>query len=120
VQFALGTRERDGEVPLAGARAKTDGENYDHLAAMLAFARGLRDDGATVTALEYRPPFASSLFHAALACGRVGYLGSANFTDHALGKHVEAGMPLGPVDVARVWWLVEVLRNGDLLAPAAF
>jgi hypothetical protein len=104
-------------ITLAGARRRTDAETFDHLGAMLAFARSLAADGATVTALEYRPPVASSLFHAKLACGKLGYLGSANFTDRALGKHVEAGVPLAPVDVARVWWLVGLLRDSRLLVP---
>lgn len=105
-------------VTLAGARRRTDSEGHDHLVAMLAFAGQLRADGATVTALEYRPTVPTSLFHAKLACGKTGYLGSANFTDHALGKHVEAGIPLAPVDVARVWWLIGVLRGGGLLVRA--
>jgi phosphatidylserine/phosphatidylglycerophosphate/cardiolipin synthase-like enzyme len=107
-------------ITLAGALRNTSDEAYDHLGAMLSFARALHADGATVTALEYRPPVASSRFHAKLACGHTGYLGSANFTDHALGKHVEAGVALAPVDVARVWWLVGVLRDSGLLAPVSF
>lgn len=107
-------------ITLAGARARRPGESFEHLGAMRAFGRQLADDGAAVTCLEYRPALASSLFHAKLACGATGYLGSANFTDHALGKHVEAGVPLTPVDVAKVWWLVGVLRDGGLLGPVSF
>jgi len=107
-------------ITLAGARECRRADEYDHLGAMLRFARQLTDDGATVTALSYRPPFPGSLFHAKLACGNTGYLGSGNFTDHGLGKHVEAGVPLAPVDVARAWWLVGVLRDAGLLAPTAF
>lgn len=111
--------ERRLPITLAGARAPADGEAYDHRAAMIAFATQLRADGADVTCLEYRPPFPTSLFHAKLACGRIGYLGSGNFTDHALGKHVEAGVPLQPVDVKRLWWLIDLLRREHLLIEIA-
>ena len=102
-------------ITLAGARAPAEGERFDHLAVMRTFGSQLRADGANVTCLEYRPPLPSSLFHAKLACGRIGYLGSGNFTDHALGKHVEAGVPLQPVDVAQLWWLINLLREAEML-----
>lgn len=104
-------------LTLAGAREAQEGEQSDHLPAMLRLARRLRDAGANVTALRYQPPaeLPYSLFHGKLVCGRTGYLGSANLTDSGLGLHVEAGMPLDEVDVQRVWWLVDVLRDAGLL-----
>jgi len=102
-------------ITLAGACAPAEGQIYDHLAAMCRFATQLRRDGASVVCLQYRPPFPSSLFHAKVACGRIGYLGSGNFTDHALDKNVEAGVPLQPADVSRVWWLIQVLCRAKLL-----
>lgn len=114
------TRSIDLNLPItiAGARKPVDDE-YDHLEAMLNFGRGLQRNGARVTYLEYRPPIAGSLFHAKLACGHVGYLGSGNFTGHGLGKHVEAGVPLKPQDVARVWWLIKTLSASGLLVEIA-
>lgn len=105
-------------ITLAGARSDPD---RDDLAAMLRLAYRLRTAGAReVTALRYVPPKPYSLFHGKLVCGRVGYLGSANLTGSGLGEHVEAGIPLEEVDVGQVWWLLEVLRDGDLLVEEPF
>lgn len=108
-------------ITLAGAREDPERERHD-LPAMLTLARRLTEAGGRVTALRYQPPVSApySLFHGKLACGRTGYLGSANFTDAGLGRHVEAGLPLDEVDVARVWWLVEVLRDAGLLVSESF
>jgi hypothetical protein len=38
-------------------------------------------------------------------------------TDSALGMHVEAGVPLGAIDVDQVWWLVDILEETGLLRP---
>lgn len=57
----------------------------------------------------------NAIFHAKLVCGTTGYLGSGNMTDAALGVHVEAGVPLGAVDVDQVWWLVGILVEAGLL-----
>jgi phosphatidylserine/phosphatidylglycerophosphate/cardiolipin synthase-like enzyme len=101
-------------VTLAGARS--DHERDDR-GAMLRLAARLRDAGARqVTALQYVPPRAHSLFHGKLVCGRIGYLGSANLTGAGLGEHVEVGIPLDEVDVERAWWLLDVLRDAGLLA----
>jgi hypothetical protein len=105
-------------ITLAGARTDPD---RDDLVAMLRLAARLRGAGARqVTALRYAPPKPHSLFHGKLVCGRVGYLGSANLTGSGLGEHVEAGLPLDEVDVAQVWWLLDVLRDGGLLVEQAF
>jgi len=103
-------------LPITLAGAREDPERHD-LPAMLRLARRLQDAGGRVTALRYEPPASTtySLFHGKLACGRTGYLGSANFTDAGLGQHVEAGLPLDEVDVERVWWLVDVLSDAGLL-----
>lgn len=105
-------------LPITLAGAREDPER-DDLAAMLRLARRLVQAGANVTAFRYQPPPSSSysLFHGKLVCGRTGYLGSANFTDAGLGQHVEAGLPLDEVDVARVWWLLDILRDSGLLVP---
>lgn len=108
-------------ITLAGARPKRPDDERDHddHAEMVALARRLRDAGADVTALTFVPPRARALFHAKVVAGRVGYLGSANFTAAGLGEHVEAGLPLDEPDVERVWWLLGVLRKAGLLVPAA-
>lgn len=104
-------------VTLAGARPDPD---RDDLGAMLRLVARLRDAGARqVTALQYVPPSAYSLFHGKLVCGRIGYLGSANLTGSGLGEHVEVGIPLDEVDVGRVWWLLDVLRDDGLLTEVA-
>ena len=104
-------------VTLAGARPDPD---RDDLGAMLRLVARLRDAGARqVTALQYVPPRAYSLFHGKLVCGRIGYLGSANLTGSGLGEHVEVGIPLDEVDVGRVWWLLDVLRDAGLLTEVA-
>lgn len=104
-------------VTVAGARPDPD---RDDLGAMLRLVARLRDAGARqVTALQYVPPRAYSLFHGKLVCGRIGYLGSANLTGSGLGEHVEVGIPLDEVDVGRVWWLLDVLRDAGLLTEVA-
>lgn len=112
-------RELGLPVTLAGAK-REPGARYDHLAAMLHFGRRLADHGANVTCMEFIPPVPNAIFHAKVVCGSVGYLGSGNMTDSALGVHVEAGVPLGAVDVDQMWWLVDVLVEAGLLAPAPF
>jgi hypothetical protein len=105
-------------VTLAGA---PDTPERSDLLSMSRFAGLIADRHPTgqVTALQYISPKPNSLFHAKLALGRTGYLGSANFTGPGLGEHVEAGVPLDEVDVARVWWLMGVLIDADLLRPTA-
>jgi phosphatidylserine/phosphatidylglycerophosphate/cardiolipin synthase-like enzyme len=105
-------------LPITLMGARQDPERGD-LDAMLRLARRLKDAGAKVTALRYRPPpgLTYSLCHSKVVCGRKGYLGSANLTDSGLGVHVEAGLPLDEVDVGQVWWLVDVLRDTGLLEP---
>lgn len=98
-------------VTLAGAREE-DGAYY---AAMLSLGRRLVREGVDVTAYAYAPPKKSSLFHAKVVAGRVGYLGSANLTASGLGEHVELGMPLTETDVERVWWLIDVLTSAGVL-----
>jgi hypothetical protein len=113
------TKARELKLPVTLAGAKRDpGAPYDHLAAMLRFGRRLADDGADVTCLEFIPPVPGAIFHAKIVCGTVGYLGSGNMTDSALGMHVEAGVPLGAVDVDQVWWLVGILEEAGLLRTA--
>ena len=107
-------RELRLAVTLAGAK-RDPGAEHDHLAAMLRFGQRLADDGADVTCLEFIPPVPGAIFHAKIVCGTVGYLGSGNMTDSALGIHVEAGVPLGHVDVDQVWWLIGVLQQAGLL-----
>jgi phosphatidylserine/phosphatidylglycerophosphate/cardiolipin synthase-like enzyme len=107
-------RELRLAVTLAGAK-RDPGAEHDHLAAMLRFAQRLADDGADVTCLEFVPPVPGAIFHAKIVCGTVGYLGSGNMTDSALGIHVEAGVPLGHVDVDQVWWLIGALQQAGLL-----
>jgi hypothetical protein len=103
-------------LPITLAGAKRDPHRTD-LDSMIRFARALRDrhPTANVTVLRFCPPNPTSIFHAKLACGRIGYLGSANFTGRGLGEHVEAGLPLTEPDVDRVWWLLGVLRAANLL-----
>jgi outer membrane lipopolysaccharide assembly protein LptE/RlpB len=112
-------RVRDLKLPvtLAGAKRDPDGE-YDHLMAMLRLGRRLADEGAEVTCLEFIPPDPRAIFHAKVVCGDIGYLGSGNMTDAALGVHVEAGLPLAEVDVERIWWLIGVLEDAGLLRQA--
>jgi hypothetical protein len=106
-------------ITLAGARRKSPDDDRDHddLAEMLALASRLRDAGGNVTALRYVPARAGSYFHAKLACGSTGYLGSANFTGAGLGHHVEAGLPLDAPDIHQVWWLLDALQKAKLLVP---
>lgn len=103
-------------LPITLAGAKCDPERGD-LHAMIRFARALRDRHPTgdVIALRFCPSNPTSIFHAKLACGRIGYLGSANFTGRGFGEHVEAGLPLTEADVDRVWWLLGLLRAAGLL-----
>jgi phosphatidylserine/phosphatidylglycerophosphate/cardiolipin synthase-like enzyme len=110
------------DLPITLAGAKADPER-DDLQAMLRLASRLRAEGASeVRALRYVPPAAKAwgLFHGKLVGGRVGYLGSANLTGSGLGEHVEAGIALEPVDVERVWWLLDVLADAGLLVPEHF
>lgn len=103
----------DLPVTLAGAR---NDPHRDDLMAMVRLAQRLRAAGAVdVIAMRYEPPKPYSLFHGKLVCGKVGYLGSANLTTSGLGEHVEAGIALDEVDVQRVWWMLEVLRDAGLL-----
>lgn len=111
-------RELGVAVTLAGAKRDPDAE-YDHLATMLRFGRRLQDAGAQVICLEFIPPVPRAIFHAKVVCGTVGYLGSGNMTDSALGTHVEAGVPLAAVDVEQVWWLLGVLEEAGLLRRVA-
>lgn len=107
-------------ITLAGAKAHP---GRDDLPAMLRLAARLRAEGASdVRALRYAPPPAKGygLFHGKLVCGQVGYLGSANLTGSGLGEHVEAGIPLDPVDVEQVWWLLDVLADARLLVAEQF
>lgn len=110
-------RELGLPVTLAGAKRDPDAA-YDHLAAMLRFGGRLADGGARVCCLEFIPPVRNAIFHAKVVCGSIGYLGSGNMTDSALGVHVEAGVPLGAVDVDQVWWLIEILQEAGLLREA--
>lgn len=111
--------QRELPITLAGARRKAPGDDRDHddLAEMMALARRLRDAGGIVTALRYQPARGGSYFHAKLACGAAGYLGSGNFTAAGLGHHVEAGLPLDPADVSQVWWLLDALQMARVLVP---
>jgi hypothetical protein len=106
------------ELPITLAGAK-DEVGRDDLSAMLRFGRAIESAGGSVEALRFVPPQSNSIFHAKLVCGRIGYLGSANLTAAGLGAHVEAGLPLEEVDVERVWWLIGVLRDAELLVPEA-
>lgn len=107
-------------MTLAGARRCPPGDDgHDDLGAMLRLTRELRDAGADVRALRFVPPTEYAVFHAKLVCGREGYLGSANLTGAGLGEHVEAGLPLDPVDVDQVWWLLGLLEDAGLLVPEA-
>ena len=105
------------DLPITLAGAKAD-PGRDDLPAMLRLADRLRAEGSTdVRALRFVPPAtkAFGLFHGKLVCGQVGYLGSANLTGSGLGEHVEAGIPLDPIDVDHIWWLIDVLVDGGLL-----
>jgi len=99
-------------ITLAGAKEDDGRDDYE---VMVRFAKRLRDLGGDVRALRYVPPKPSSIFHAKLVVGSLGYLGSANFTGAGLGQHVEAGLPLSEIDVERIWWLVDLLQKADLL-----
>jgi hypothetical protein len=83
---------------------------------MLRFGRRR---AAQVTCLEFIPPVSRSIFHAKLACGRVGHLGSGNMTDAALRTHVEAALPLAEIDVAQGWRLLDILQEAGLPRPVA-
>jgi hypothetical protein len=103
-------------VTLAGARRRPpDDVGNDDLGAMLRLGRELKDAGSQVRALRFVPPIKSAIFHAKLVCGAEGYLGSANLTGAGLGEHVEAGLPLDPVDVDQAWWLLGLLEEAGLL-----
>lgn len=95
-------------VTLAGAKR-------DDLQAMLRLAAKLKAEGAAVRALQFVPPNPTSIFHAKVVAGTVGYLGSANLTTSGLGLHVEAGLPLDEPDVEQVWWLLDILIGAGLL-----
>ncbi|MGX6446862.1 phospholipase D-like domain-containing protein [Patulibacter sp. S7RM1-6] len=99
-------------VVLAGARRN----DPLHFAAMAAFAGELRADGFKVRCLHFLPPLPESICHAKLVCGRTGYLGSGNLTVAGLERHVEVGLPLGPQDVQRAWWLIDLLVDARFLA----
>jgi hypothetical protein len=103
-------------IPVVFAGARDDDQRSD-LRAMRRFAGQVADRHPTgqVTALEFVPPTPTSLFHAKLALGWTGYLGSANFTGPGLGEHVEAGLALDAVDVERAWWLMDVLTSAGML-----
>lgn len=107
-------------LPVVFAGAREDDHRSD-LLAMRRFAGQVADRHPTgrVTALEFIPPTLTSLFHAKLALGSTGYLGSANFTGPGLGEHVEAGLPLDVVDVERAWWLMDVLTESGMLREIA-
>ncbi|MBV9213454.1 MAG: phospholipase D family protein [Actinobacteria bacterium] len=107
-------RARAARLPVTLAGAKDD-PGRDDLGAMLRLADRLRGEGMMVRALRYVPAAAGSLFHAKVVGGDYGYLGSANLTGPGLGEHVEAGLPLAPADVERVWWLLGVLERAELL-----
>lgn len=110
------TKIRELGLPVTLAGAKRDpSAQYDHLATMLRFGHRLAEDGAKPRCLEFIPPVPSAIFHAKIVCGNIGYLGSGNMTDSALGIHVEAGVPLAPVDVNQVWWLISILEQAGLL-----
>lgn len=107
-------RARDLGLPvvLAGARRLDTG----HFAAMAGFAERLRADGFEVRAMQFVNPLPESICHAKIVCGRTGYLGSGNLTIAGLERHVEVGLPLGPQDVQRAWWLVDLLIEAGLLS----
>lgn len=107
-------RARDLGLPvvLAGARRVDTG----HFAAMTGFADRLRADGFQVRVMEFVNPMPESICHAKLVCGRTGYLGSGNLTIAGMERHVEVGLPLGPQDVERAWWLIDLLVEAELLA----
>jgi hypothetical protein len=114
-------RSVDLDIPITLAGAREHDTDPDFLAPMLRLAGRLRDAGAReVRALRYVPPGHRGLFHGKVVCGQIGYLGSANLTGSGLGEHVEAGIPLDPVDVDHVWWLLDVLIDAGLLVPIAF
>lgn len=98
-------------VTLAGAR-KEDEASYN---CMMSLAGTLKEMGTTVKAFSFSPPRPNCLFHAKIAAGRVGYLGSANLTTSGLGEHVEVGMPLSEADVGQIRWLIGVLVAANLL-----
>lgn len=108
-------RTMDLPVTLAGAGSESRDGDVNYLAAMMAFARELRDEGFAVRALSYQPPEDGSLFHAKVVCGRTGYLGSGNLTMAGLERHVEIGVPLAEVDVAEVLSILEHLERTGLL-----
>jgi len=103
-------------VTLAGAsRAPIEDDQPDYRQVMLDFAFELAADGLAVHCYGYQPPARGSLFHAKAVCGTTGYLGSGNITAAGLERHVEIGVPLVPVDVAEVWWLLDKLIAVDFL-----
>jgi hypothetical protein len=110
--------EQGHEIVLAGARAGQP-NGHDHLLAMRKFGASLQAAGGKVRCLEWCDPDPTSIFHAKLVCSDEGYLGSGNFTGSAMRTHVEAGTALTPAEVARVWWLVQVLEAADLLREVA-
>lgn len=100
-------------ITLAGARRV----DHTHHAAMIAFARELRNAGARVEVLTFEPPREKSLFHAKIVAGKRGYLGTGNLSIGGLEDNVEVGLPLDERDVERIWWLIDRLVDGGLLAP---
>jgi hypothetical protein len=105
-------------LPITLAGAKPDPKR-DDLEAMLRLGARLKAKGAAVHALQFVPPKPTSIFHAKVVAGAVGYLGSANLTSSGLGLHVEAGLPLDEPDVEQVWWLLDVLVAAGLLREIA-
>ena len=99
-------------VTLAGAKPQDTG----HYAAMTGFAAQLRGDGfRRVRIMEFAAPHPESICHAKAVCGRTGYLGSGNLTVAGLERHVEIGLPLNAHDVERIWWLIDLLIEANLL-----
>lgn len=107
-----GARQKALPVTLAGAKLRDE----PHHAAMSGFgAQLLRDGFRRVRVLEFAAPHPDSICHAKAVCGRTGYLGSGNLTVAGLERHVEVGLPLNAHDVERIWWLVDLLCEANLL-----
>jgi hypothetical protein len=106
------------EVVLAGARAGAV-NGHDHLTEMRRFGHRLQSGGAAVRCLEWSDVDAGSIFHAKLVCAEDGYLGSGNFTAAAMKTHAEVGAALTPLEIDRVWWLIETLEEAGLLRSVA-
>ena len=112
-------RTRDRGLPLTLCGASRRDSERDDREVMLDFARSLQAEGLRVEVFGFEPPDdqGSGLFHAKVVAGRTGYLGSGNITAAGMERHVEMGVPLQPVDVERVWWLLARLREVELLVP---